>query len=174
MPYQDDLEAALQRARWDAYDRGAFYRGEPDTRAQSMSEQEYVAWMVAEQRASIVEAFGEDAWEPDDTMARDSWRCAQIMVCDPDTLLESQPFSGTHSVIDMTGVADEPAPGMVAPVPPEILDEVFGTRRPSDALVAQAVAEYTLDDFGRWHGAYVVAYDGDVPAAVHFFGHSGD
>ncbi|NUT03162.1 MAG: hypothetical protein HOV76_06755, partial [Hamadaea sp.] len=76
VPYQPDIEAALQQARQDAYDRGDFYRGTPNTRAKTMSEEDYVAWEVAEMRRSWDEAFGDDV-EPDDTMARDAWHAAQ-------------------------------------------------------------------------------------------------
>lgn len=174
MPYQQDVAAALALARQDAYDRGDYYRATPDTRARTMSEPEYVAWELAELRRMLAEAFGEDAPEPDDTMARDGWRAAQVAVTGPDSLLDAQIYSGAHSVIDMTGVSSSPEPGMVAPVPDDVLAEVFGTGRPAADAVAGAIAAGNLDDFGRWHGAYVVAYDGERPESIVFFGHSGD
>jgi len=139
-----------------------------------MSEEEYVAAEVAAEHASRVAAFGEeDAGEPSDEFARVSWQAAQVVVTDPDTLLESQPFSGTHSVIDMTGVADHPAAGRVAPLPHDDLDKWFGTRRPDVAAVERALGE-GLSGFERWHGAYVIAYAGDRPDTIYFCGWSGD
>ncbi|GIF89148.1 hypothetical protein Cch02nite_25920 [Catellatospora chokoriensis] len=174
VPYRTDLEAALQQARWDVYRSGEFFRDEPDLRARSMAEEEYVAWHTAWSRASWVEAFGEDADEPDYLESRIAWRAAQIEVTGPDTLLESQPFSGTHSVIDMTGIAEIPTEGMVAPVPADMLDEVFGTRRPTATDVEQAVRTHRLSGWERWEGLYVVAYDGDTPNTIFFTGVSGD
>lgn len=174
VPYQPDLTAALRQCREEAYREGDFYRVEPDPRALVMTEEEYVAVEVAAMHAQLVEAFGEeDAGEPDDEMARTAWHAAQVEVTGPDSLLESQPFSGTHSVIDMTGVAEEPDGGRVAPLPDADLDEWFGTRRPSAPAVDQAL-EKGLSGFGRWHGAYVIAYRGDEPEAIYFFGWSGD
>ncbi|MBG6136161.1 hypothetical protein [Longispora fulva] len=174
MPYQPDVEAALELARRDAYDRGYYYRATPNTQARTMSEEEYVAWEMAELRLSLAEAFGDDDMECDDTMARDSWRAAQVEVTGPDSLLAAQIYSGAHSVIDMTGVAPSPEPEMVAPVPEDVLEEVFGTRRPTADAIAGAIAAGRLEDFGRWYGAYAVAYDGEHPESIVFFGHSGD
>ncbi|MEU8007488.1 hypothetical protein AB0B66_40550 [Catellatospora sp. NPDC049111] len=174
VPYQQDVRAALEVARQNAYDRGDYYRATPNTRARTMSEEEYVAWEMAELRLSLAEAFGDDAPEGDDTMARDSWRAAQVEVAGPDSLLDAQIYSGAHSVIDMTGVAPSPELGMVAPVPDDDLEEVFGTCRPTADAIAAAIAGGNLEDFGRWYGAYVVAHDGDVPESIIFFGHSGD
>ncbi len=174
VPYQADLAAALRQAREDAYREGDFYRAEPDPRARQMSEDAYVAAEVAAMRAQLVAAFGEEeAGDPDDEMAREAWHAAQIDVTGPDSLLASQPFSGTHSIIDMTGVADEPEAGKVAPLPGDDLDRWFGTRRPDAAAVERALRD-GLSGFARWHGAYVIAYGGDDPDKIYFFGWSGD
>ena len=174
VPYRGDLEAALQQARQDTYDRGAFYRAEPDIKARLMSEEEYVARELAEMRNSLPDEFGDDGWEPDETFARDGWRAAQVEVTGPDTLLQAQPFSGTHSIIDMTGVAESPEIGKVAPIPAQTLDEVFDTRQPTSVAVERAISDNMITDFGRDHGAYIVAYDGDQPDVIYFLGHSGD
>ncbi|SDX92737.1 hypothetical protein SAMN05444365_101102 [Micromonospora pattaloongensis] len=139
-----------------------------------MSEEDYVASDLAAIRESIADAFGDDGWEPDDSMSRAAWRAAQIEVTDPDSLLASQPFSGTHSIIDMTGVSATSAPHMVAPVPVEELDELFGTRRPAATTVAEAIENSALTGLERWRGRYVIGYDGDVPHAIYFVGYSGD
>jgi hypothetical protein len=174
VPYQADLAAALRQAREDAYREGDFYRAEPDVRARQMSEDEYVAAEVAAMRAELVAVFGEEeAGDPDDEMAREAWHAAQIDVIGPDSLLASQPFSGTHSIIDMTGVAEQPESGKVAPLPGEDLDRWFGTRRPDVAAVERALGE-GLSGFERWQGAYVVAYADDRPGTILFFGWSGD
>jgi hypothetical protein len=174
VPYQQDLGAALEQARREAYAQGSFYREEPTSRARSMGEEDYVAEELAEMRKRLVEEFGDDAWEPGDTETREEWRAAQIEVTDPDSLLESQPFSGTHSIIDMTGVSATSAPHMVAPVPAEELDELFGTRRPAATAVAEAIENGALGGLERWQGRYVIGYDADVPQAIYFVGISGD
>jgi hypothetical protein len=173
VPYQPDLAAALRQARDDAYREGDFLRVEADPRARQMSEDEYVAAEFAAMRAELVEAFGEDGvGEPGDEIG-EAWRAAQVEVTGPDSLLAAQPFSGTHSVIDMTGVAGQPEDGKVAPLPGGDLDRWFGTRRPDPAAVERALGE-GLSGFERWQGAYVVAYAGNDPALIYFFGWSGD
>jgi hypothetical protein len=168
--YRVDLEAALRQAREDAYAAGDFYRDEPNLVARGMSEEEFVAAAVAE----FARDFGEEeAADMDDGMARTAWRAAQVEVTGPDSLLAAQPFSGTHSVIDMESVADRPDYGVVAPIPERALDRWFGTRRPSAAAVDQAL-EKGLDGFARWQGAYVIAYAGEQPDSIYFFGWSGD
>jgi hypothetical protein len=164
----------LHQARQDAYERGDCYRAEPDTKALAMTEEEYVDWQMAVIRDTLPQEFIDEGWEPGDSDVRESWHAAQIKVTGPDTLLASQPFSGTHSIIDMTGVGQAPADGVVAPVPDKVLDDIFGTRQPSVAAVEAAIDRDLIDDFGRDRGAYLIAYDGETPAFVYFVGHSGD
>jgi hypothetical protein len=96
------------------------------------------------------------------------------VVTSPDTLLQAQPFSGTHSVIDMTHVADEPGYNAVSPALPEYLMELFGTTQPAVPVVEAAIEAAAMHGFGRWHGMYLLAYADNAPAAIFFVGHSGD
>ncbi len=174
VPYQAEIGAALERARQEAYDEGAFYRQAADPALREIGEEEYVAQWLAEEQARLIAEFGDDAWEPGDDFTRDEWRAAQIDVTGPDTLLASQPFSGTHSIIDITGVSEEPEGGCAAPYPRDELIALLGTDRPSAAAVAGAVADQRLEGFYRWAAAYVISYADDKPHTIHFFGHSGD
>lgn len=147
VPYQDDIGAALQQARQNAYDQQDFYQVAPGEKARSMSEPEYVAWGIEQLKAVFPD---DDSWEPAGEECRDEWRAAQVVVTGPDSLLESQPFSGTHSVIDMTHVADEPDYHAVAPAPAESLQELFGTTQPAvhrhrEYHRANAAADATLN-----------------------------
>jgi hypothetical protein len=165
--YQDDIDAALQQARQDAYDRGDYYREEPDNRARSMTEQEYVAWGQAQVPVP-------EGWEPNSEEHREAWRAAQVEVTGPDSLLDAQPFSGTHSIIDMITVSDVPDYNTVAPAPEDRLLELFGTARPSTAVIEAAIARGDLEGFARWHGMYVLAFEDDKPSDIFFLGWSGD
>jgi hypothetical protein len=97
--------------------------------------------------------------------------------------------SGTGSILDMIGIADAPRPpgfrledafesdvdpmfSMVAPLAPEQLIELFGTERPSRAMIEDNDAYYDLIDRGL--GLYIVAYDGDEPSELFFLGLSYD
>lgn len=163
VPYQEDIAAALQQARQRAYEEGDFYRDPSVERLRSMSEEEYVAWGLAQ--------VGGDA-DPD--QFRWLWQAAQTEVTGPDSLLASQPESGTHSIIDMTRVSDRPAFGAVAPVPVELLQESFGTTRPTVEAVEKAIDEGRIYGFRSWCGMYLIGYRDDQPAEIFFVGYSGD
>jgi hypothetical protein len=125
-----------------------------------MSEDDYVDWFESTYET---EAYNE---------VREEWRAAQIEPVDPDSLLASQPFSGTHSVIDMTHVASQPESQAVAPRSDDDLVEIFGTPTPTTEQVQDALD--ILDLHGRWHGTYVIGYQNGQPHTVYFVGHSGD
>ena len=163
VPYQPDIAAALQLARWEAYRAGDYDRQAPLHEARTMTEDEYVAWFAAK--------YGQ---EHVSRLVRDEWRAAQIDPVDPDSLLAAQPFSGTHSVIDMTGVAELPGYNVVAPAPDDLIETMFSTRTPTVADVEAAVSANRLDLYGRWHGTYVVGYEDGAPKTIFFIGHSGD
>jgi len=171
VPYQDEIGAALKQARQNAYDQGDFYRVSSADMARSMSEEDYLAWGVAQLKAVFPD---DDTWQPTGQEHRDEWRAAQVVVSGPDSLLESQPFSGTHSVIDMTHVADEPDYSAAAPPPAEYLRELFGTTEPSVAEIEAAINEHRLHGFGRGHGMYLIGYEEGKPKEIFFVGHSGD
>ncbi|MEU7867374.1 hypothetical protein [Dactylosporangium sp. NPDC049140] len=170
--YQNDVRAALQQARWDAYRRGAFYRESPNEQARALGEEEYVAWGIADIKASVPPELAGLEWSGD--QHRTEWRAAQVVVTGPDSLVDAQPFSGTHSVIDMTGVADEPGHTMVAPAPREYLMELFGTTQPTVAAVEAAIEAHAMHGFGRWHGMYLFGYADRKPVEIFFVGRSGD
>ncbi len=165
VPYQPDIAAALEQARAEAYRDGDFYRETPDPKALELTEEQFLA-----------EHFGPGPADEDDPGYEEvqlAWRSAHVTVTGPDSLLEAQPFSGAHSVIDMTDVAAYPEFGAVAPLPDADLDRWFGTRQPDSPAVEKALRE-GLDGFGRWCGAYVIAYADGAPSRIHFFGWSGD
>jgi hypothetical protein len=174
VPYQADIAAALEQARADAYRENDFFRAEPDRRARELSEREYVAERAAALRESRIAAFGAAEADDDDHFElSEAWQAGRIEVTGPDSLLAAQPYFGAHSVIDMTEVGRRPADGRVTPLGRRVLRRWFGTRRPEEAAVERALRD-GLNDLDRGHGAYVVAYGGDRPAWIYFFGASGD
>lgn len=102
-----------------------------------------------------------------------AWRRRPTPV-DPDTLLASQPHSGTHSIIDIdNGVASVPTPFTVSPLTDDELFDLVRTTRPTSEQVRERIGRHggTRD---RWVGTYVVSYLDGEPHQIHFFGVSGD
>ena len=100
---------------------------------------------------------------------------------------------GTRSILDRTGVADSPrAPGretftddpiesgpdedemlgLVAPPTPRQLVLLFGTERPTRAMIEANDDYYGLLDRGL--GISIIAHDGDRPSEIFFAGYSYD
>lgn len=103
---------------------------------------------------------------------------------------EQDPESGTASVLDMLGVADEPhgdvsdwlatgdgeppALGMVAPLSRDQLLELYGTDRPSREQVL--ANQGFFDWLDRGLGIYIVVHDDrrEAPTEIFFAGYSFD
>src|SRR5690348_7057209 len=72
VPYQHDIGAALEQARWDAYRRGDYYREPPNEEARAMDEEEYVARGVAWIKTSVPADLADVEWSGDEFRAE--WR----------------------------------------------------------------------------------------------------
>ena len=90
---------------------------------------------------------------------------------------------GTCSILDMMGVIATPHEvedeqymgtdyGMVAPLAPERLIELYGTEKPSRSAVLGDSEIYSWLDRGI--GSYILVYDGETPAEIYFAGYSFD
>jgi hypothetical protein len=177
VPYQGDLAAALQEARWQAFRNGDYYREAVNEQARSMTEDEYVVWSIADAASGMPAEWADDDTPDDEAgdefvgggenerLAREEWRAAQM-------------WSGTHSVIDMDGVSDEPAHLKVTPASEPALRAVFGTLTPSTAAVEAANIggphALLLNSEHIWAGTAVVSYAGTSPERIFFAGISGD
>jgi hypothetical protein len=79
---------------------------------------------------------------------------------------------GTASILDIDHVADEPELCAIAPLPKDELVRLFGTDKPTRAMV-----EANMDFFEhieRGQGVYIVAYHDDQPTEIYFGGYSFD
>lgn len=95
---------------------------------------------------------------------------------------------GTHSILDMVRIVRDPRPprgpswepdfdmdffAVVAPLPNDDLQRIFGTTKPDHAMIDKHMK--SLHDLrGRWEGTCIVVYDGDMPSELLFIGFSGD
>src|SRR4051812_42531280 len=71
---------------------------------------------------------------------------------------------GTRSILDISGVADEPDFGVACPLPDNVLQSLYGTTRPSLAAV-EGNMDF-LEEVERGHAVYVVCYTGGAPTEL--------
>ena len=170
--YQPDVAAALNQLRQEVYDRGEYHRAEDLDPRYALTEAEFVATLEPDRGDGVHEFLIED-WRD----AQDDGRAAlaRSSPTDPDSLLASQPESGTHSIIDMCGVSAKPAAMTVSPLTDEQSLTFFGTLTPTTDQVVEW--RETFDPSAireRWQGISVVSYVEGRPDQIHFTGFSGD
>lgn len=79
---------------------------------------------------------------------------------------------GTASAIDMVqGVSDDPQMFACAPLPSEILMQLYGTEKPTRRMLE---GNPPFEEIERGYGYYVVLYDNDKPNGIWFGGYSWD
>jgi hypothetical protein len=184
-PYQPDVEAALHQLREQVFARGEFHKP-----------WEMIGWsyqQFASQAEDEYGEFGDD--EPDDGPAilrlfggsrpaaeapADAGRGPRDGPASIDELLRVNAESGTHSIIDIMGIADEPDFGAATPVPDDVLVKSFGTTEPTVEQVPAGHASYPrtlarlVEDLERWQAIYFIVYKDGRPHEVVFEGCSGD
>jgi hypothetical protein len=85
--------------------------------------------------------------------------------------LRASGANGTRSILDLDRVAAMPQLGAVAPLPDDVLLELYGTTRPTRELIEQGADSEYIE---RGQGIYVVVYKDDRPDELYFAGYSYD
>jgi hypothetical protein len=86
--------------------------------------------------------------------------------------LEAADADGTRSILDMARVADEPDYGVVTPLAREILQELYGTDRPTMDMIVRNMG--FLEDLERGQGIYILVHKDGKPSQIFFAGYSFD
>ena len=188
-PYDDDAGAALQRLREQVFREGRYERftlppeelesfqekpgvvdpSAPLEKQMQMQEGEtFLQWAARIQKFADGIGGGTPKTEPDYSKKPETI----------DELLEEQGESGTHSILDIQRVSDEPDFGAVSPMPTERLREIFGTDKPTRKMVESKQGDYELVEdplvSERWQGVYFTVYRDSRPDELFFMGTSGD
>lgn len=85
---------------------------------------------------------------------------------------EDADADGTRSILDMERVADAADYGAVAPMPREVLLDLFRTSQPTREMVEGS--EELFDALERGQGVYTIVYEGGRPSEIFFAGYSYD
>ncbi len=86
--------------------------------------------------------------------------------------LEDSDADGTRSILDLDHFSDEPEFCAVTPLSEEVLEELYGTTKPTHAMIEKNMD--FLDDIERGHGISIVAYKDGQPDEYFFAGYSFD
>lgn len=190
VPYQTNVEAALQRLRGEVFAHEEYAPAITVTKAQLDTALKGVGsdW---ESNLAFFESQAADAKLPQSTrdkfsmlasqlkQLRKSGKSAQGTVSKPrtiDELLQSRGESGTHSILDLVRVSPTPEFGAVSPLPKSEVVKVFGSETPTRLQIEKKAKAGALESYTskRWQGIYVVAYQDANAVEVFFAGCSGD
>lgn len=166
VPYETDTNAALQKLRQQVFERGEYLKVDYGDDWRNMTEDE------------AIEAFFDESDPELSEIVIDDWRAIKELTepTSPESLLEWNRESGTHSIIDIyRGVSEQPQSGTISPLTSEQLKTFFGTLKPNHEMVANWLTSFDITEIrDRWDGVYITIYDGDIPTEYCFAGFSGD
>lgn len=190
VPYQANVEAALQRLRSEVFAREEYAPAITVTKAQLDTALKGVGsdW---ESNLAFFKAQASDTKLPQTTrdkfltlanqleQMRKSGKSGQGSVAKPQTideLLQSRGESGTHSILDMVRVSPTPELGAVSPLPKSEVVKVFGSEMPTRLQIEKKTKAGALEGCTskRWQGIYIIAYQDAKPVEILFAGCSGD
>lgn len=88
-------------------------------------------------------------------------------------LMERSESSGTHSILDMSGISETACDFSVSRLPDQMVQSLIKTSTPSRQEVESSYDEL-LELCERWRGLYLTYFAGGKPAGLAFVGISGD
>jgi hypothetical protein len=88
-------------------------------------------------------------------------------------LLKRAGQSGTHSILDIERVSEQPGFGVAGPLSADSLRQTFGTEVPTHEEVERRWPD-VAERLGRWQSCYFVVYRDGKPHEYAFIGCSGD
>jgi hypothetical protein len=159
VPYQPDINGALQKLREDVFRQGRYYKRPSIANEET---DETTLYTLPPEVAEIVReelAYLKSLPEP----------------TTPDELLQYNYDSGTHSIIDLISVTTTPEFGTASPLTPQQLDALLGTDKPTRAMIDPDHILTNIHNWrGRGEGLYIIVYQDDQPSEIFFTGFSGD
>ena len=156
-PYQSNIEAALQDAQQRVFESGAY--GPSLQFSEQMLSQipqlKAAADSMKEVEAEMLNAFGP--------------------ITSIDDLREAFVEAGTHTIIDIERISLEPEIGTASPAPQAVIQEVYGSPKPTHQDVdSKQGTLIEILDLRWWQATYVIVYKDGEPNEIYFEGCSGD
>lgn len=178
VPYESDLESALEKLQQRELRAGRYYpvmdeaplpagQQGPGPGGQHATIQEALEASDATGTRSILDMRG-FASTPVTSLAAKDARQQEIVKAMAAKMAAGEPID--FSTFGLGGEDDHA--GLISPVDPAVLEQLYGARRPSRAAV-DANHDF-LDDLGRGEGLYILMYENDIPTEICFAGYSYD
>ena len=170
VPYQPDINAALQALRQQEFEAGEYSLVESD-----YDDMSFAQWV--ENPDMTIDDY--DAVELAEMRVEYDRRQAFTVPATIEDLLWYNGAGGTGSILDMERVATEPTVCAVAPLTSAHLVALFGTDTPTRVQIEErgfhAINHY-LDEIGRGtgEGTYIIVYQDNSAHEIYFTGWSGD
>jgi hypothetical protein len=160
VPYQSEIDHALENLRQTVFQSGEFYKAPNHWR--NMSKQDVISEYRGMPRALVIEAL-------------ENWHYMAHLP-KPNSIedwLIWNTGEGTHSILDIHGVAEEPDYGVAAPLPDEAILVLFGTHYPTKRdIERQALTLAMLRPAEQ--ATYIIVYQHRLPHQIYFVGRSGN
>lgn len=159
-PYQQDIQKALQELRQVVFQQGAYYT--ESAFINSIDEEEVAKGLSPDYAETFRSAMKNLRAKPE--------------IPAPQTieeLIEMNAESGTHSILDIDEISENPEFGKAAPLTAQQLSEIFGTTQPTWDMI-QSNMDGIQGLRQRWMGTYIIVYKDGVPDQIFFTGFSGD
>ena len=160
VPYQHDIQKALQELRHAVFQQGAYY-----TEAAFLSridEEEVAKGLSPDYAETFRTAIKNLRAKPESPSPQTI-----------EELVEQNGESGTHSILDIDGISESPEFGKAALLTEEQLSELFGTTHPTWDMIESRIDEIQVLR-QRWMGTYIIVYKDGAPDQIFFAGFSGD
>ncbi|MES2460348.1 MAG: hypothetical protein V4671_07180 [Armatimonadota bacterium] len=178
VPFRTDFRAALQDLQTEVFARGQFHN--PCAEIEFLEEMDFFA-ATDGAREQMLSEYGLSALrEPLARLGSQGLRkwlgdlsaAPGVGTREELAALSCLSAEGTKSVLDMQGISDETAPGLVRALPTPEIAQLFGKERPTRIMVEQNQELYERID--RGHGICFAVYRQDLPDEIFFGGYSYD
>ena len=157
VPYQEDIQQALNEIKQHVFQRGEFFTELGDLLSFLQSDQ--IQNLSQEKIEQIKARINILEQEP-------------IPVTIP-ALIQKNGDTGTHSIIDMQGISEEPKQHHISPLTDEEIEKYFGHTQPTLAMLEQN-NNNILNLCEHWQGRYLLVYENQKPIDIFFIGISGE
>jgi hypothetical protein len=151
VPYHDDIELSLSQLRNQIFKEKKYYQP--------------AAWLLEMHELNY---FDEDGF--------DEAVSSVNRIPDPRTieeLINQAAETGTHSILDINGISDQPNILKLSPLTGEEKLQIFGTEYPSIEQAKREI-ERLQKLRGSWQGVYQTLYVNGKPNQILYAGCSGD